>query len=385
MIKHNTADVLNIDILLDWARHKAVINQAALERMAFALFDEDDAALGEFDRSLMGNSLRVLVHDIETRILSEIAHRRKAPLDLATLFGQDGAASRDHGYAYPILVKAGLLRDAGLIEVIKHRMQTHRLTLSLLSLRRESDGTSPKEEPQRGIIQSLLVAPEPESVDLLKGFIDAENDRLDSFQYPLTRPADLPHALVKQLCWSIAAALRSQVIAHSRTLPGTVDEWFESAAMAVLDRLNGDSSLREDADGVIDILIANGRFSPKLLMQLLSQGEVSLFEAGFARITGLRKTLISRLLYETGGEGLAVACKAAGFDSATFETIYGYMRRGRPAGDAAPSGNSDIIDTDNGDDVEIYHGIEQNAAEAVLERWRRDGDFLYAIKLLEQG
>ena len=61
------------------------------------------------------------------------------------------------------------------------------------------------------------------------------------------------------------------------------------------------------------------------------------------------------------------------------------MRRGRPAGDAAPSGNSDIIDTDNGDDVEIYHGIEQNAAEAVLERWRRDGDFLYAIKLLEQG
>jgi hypothetical protein len=325
------------------------------------------------------------VHDIETRILGEIAHRRKAPLDLATLFGQDGAASRDHGYAYPILVKAGLLRDAGLIEVIKHRMQTHRLTLSLLGQRRESDGTSPKEEPQRGIIQSLLVAPEPESVDLLKGFIDAENDRLDSFQYPLTRPADLPHALVKQLCWSIAAALRSQAITHSRTLPGTVDEWFERATMAVLDRLNGDSSPRDEADGVIDILIANGRFSPKLLMQLLSQGEVSLFEAGFARITGLRKTLVSRLLYETGGEGLAVACKAAGFDSATFETIYGYTRRDRLAGDAAPSGNSDIIDTVDGDEVEIYQAIEQNAAEAVLEWWRRDGDFLYAIKLLERG
>jgi hypothetical protein len=112
---------------------------------------------------------------------------------------------------------------------------------------------------------------------------------------------------------------------------------------------------------------------------------VSLFEAGFARITGLRKTLVSRLLYETGGEGLAVACKAAGFDSATFETIYGYTRRGRLAGDAAPSGNSDIIDTVDGDEVEIYHAIEQNAAEAVLEWWRRDGDFLYAIKLLERG
>ena len=75
MIKHNAAGVLNTDSLLDRARHKAVTNQAALERMASALFDEDDTALGEFDRSLMGNSLRVLVHDIETRILGEIAHR----------------------------------------------------------------------------------------------------------------------------------------------------------------------------------------------------------------------------------------------------------------------------------------------------------------------
>jgi hypothetical protein len=65
--------------------------------------------------------------------------------------------------------------------------------------------------------------------------------------------------------------------------------------------------------------------------------------------------------------------------------IYGFTRRGQLASDAAAGGDSDIIDTVDGDEVEIYHGIEQKAAEAVLERWRRDGDFLYAIKLLEQG
>ena len=384
MTKNNSTEVLNTDALLDRARHKAFTNQAALERIAAALFDEGDAALSELDRSLMDNSLRVLVRDIETRILTEIAHHRDAPVVFAKLFGQNGAASRDHGYAYPILVKAGLLRATGLIEVIKHRMQTHRLTLSLLCLRRESHGASLKEEPQLNIIQSLLVAPEPDSVDRLKGFIDAENDKLDSFHYPLIRPVDLPHALVRQLCWWITAALRSQVITQSRTAPGSLDAWFERAATTVLDQLSGDSSTRDEADGVIDILTASGRFSPELLMQLLSQGEVSLFEAGFARITGLRKTLVSRLLYETGGECLAVACKAVGFDSATFETIYGYTRRGRLATDAARNGNQDITDGADSDEIDIFDSVEQIAAVAVLEWWRRDGDFLYAIKLLER-
>ncbi|MFP6746542.1 MAG: hypothetical protein VCD66_02950 [Alphaproteobacteria bacterium] len=167
MIKHNGADVLNTDALLARARHKALTNQVALERIAAALFDEGDDARSEFDRSLMDNSLQSLMRDLETRILSEILHHQDAPVEFARLFVGNDAASHDHGYAYPILVKACLLCATRLIEVIKHRMQTHRLTLALLGLRRDPDSASLKEEPQRGIIQSLLVAPEPESVDCL--------------------------------------------------------------------------------------------------------------------------------------------------------------------------------------------------------------------------
>ncbi len=379
MTNNNRTKTLKADALLGRAGRKSWANKSTLEGIAAALFDDDDDALSELERSLMNNALRSLVRNIETRILAEMAQRRDAPKELAKLFGQGGAVSHDHGdgCAYPILEKAGLLRATGLIEVVKHRMQTHRLTLALHRLGRESSIASLMEDPQNSIIQSLLVAPAPESVDRLKGFIDAESDRMDTFKYPLIRPIDLPPSVMNQLCWWIAAALRHYAITHSPMDPAMVDGRIEQATTTVLDQLNAESSSANEADGVIDILIASGRFSPDLLQQLLHQGEVSLFEAGFARITGLRKTLVSRLLYETGGESLAVACKAAGFETATFATIYGYTRHGRLATDPAQTGHQDII--------EFYDGIERDAAEAVLERWRRDAEFLYAIKLLEQA
>ena len=371
------------DALLDRAGRKAYSNKAALEDIIAALFGDSAAALSDLERSLMDNAMRSLVRNMETRILNELAARRDAPKELTGLLKPDIIESRvtgngnGNGYAYPILEKSGLLRKTSLIEVIKHRMQAHRLTLALRRMGRESSIASLIDDPQSSIIQSLLVAPPPESVDRLKGFIDAESDRMDSFQFPLIRPIDLPHDAMTQLFWWIAAALRQYAADHSTAAPGSFDGYFEQATATVLDQLHGEASPAAEADGVIDVLIASDRFSPDLLLQLLRQGEVSLFEAGFARITGLRKNLVARLLYETGGESLAVACKAAGFDSRSFATIFGNTRYGRLATDPIHSGNHDII--------EFYDSIEQTTAEAVLERWRRDADFLYAIKLLGQA
>lgn len=371
------------DALLDRAGRKAYSNKAALDDIAAALFGDSAAGLSEFERSLMDNAMRSLVRDMETRILNQLAARQDTPKEIAGMLRPDRIEGHDtgngdgNGYAYPILEKAGLLRKASLIEAVMHRMQAHRLTLVLRRLGRESSIASLMGDPQNSIIQSLLVAPPPESADRLKVFVSAENDRMDNFQFPLIRPIDLPRDVMKQLFWWVAAALRKFAMANSEIAPGSVDGYFEQATATVLDQLDDEASPAVEAEGVIDVLIASGRFSTDLLLQLMRQGEVSLFEAGFARITGLRKVLVSRLLYESGGESLAVACKAAGFDSSSFATIFGNTQHGRLAADPVHSENQDIM--------EFYDSIEQTAAEAVLEWWCRDTDFLYAIKLLEQA
>ena len=60
----------------------------------------------------------------------------------------------------------------------------------------------------------------------------------------------------------------------------------------------------------------------------MRQGEVPLFEASFAQAIDLKLKLTRRLLYESGGEALALACKAAGFQRATFTAIFLLARKG---------------------------------------------------------
>jgi len=47
----------------------------------------------------------------------------------------------------------------------------------------------------------------------------------------------------------------------------------------------------------------------KMMIRALKDGDVFLFEAMFRRLTGLRITLVKRIMFEPGGEGLAIACK----------------------------------------------------------------------------
>ena len=65
----------------------------------------------------------------------------------------------------------------------------------------------------------------------------------------------------------------------------------------------------------------------RLLVQLLRQGEVALFEALFAKMSGVRVRLLRRLLFEPGGEALAIVCRAIAIDKPDFATIFMLSRR----------------------------------------------------------
>lgn len=49
-----------------------------------------------------------------------------------------------------------------------------------------------------------------------------------------------------------------------------------------------------------------------------------------ARLAEMRETLVKRMLFEPGGEGLAITCKALGFARKDFSVIFLLSRRARP-------------------------------------------------------
>ena len=114
-----------------------------------------------------------------------------------------------------------------------------------------------------------------------------------------------------------------------------------------------------------------------ILIQLLRKGEISMFLDKFTALTRLRLALVRRILFEPGGEGLAIACKAIGMDKSTFVTIFLRFRQGR-------LGHKEVEAEELSRSMSFFDETSAAAALDILRRWQRDPDYLNALRLLEQ-
>ena len=121
---------------------------------------------------------------------------------------------------------------------------------------------------------------------------------------------------------------------------------------------------------------AAGEISPGLLIQTLRQGEITLFEDLFARLTGLDTVVVRRSIFEPGGEGLAIACKAIGISKSDFSDIFAFSRSAIP--ESVKDFGAEIRSV-----LKFFAAAQQESAETVLQRWKRDSNYLSALRDLE--
>jgi hypothetical protein len=98
----------------------------------------------------------------------------------------------------------------------------------------------------------------------------------------------------------------------------------------------------------------------------------------FSKLTGIRLKLVRRLLFERGGEGLAIACRAMQIDAPLFASIYLLSRKARPSDPPPVRGEVKRI-------LELYEQISQEAAGHLLKKWQRDHEFLKAVWQIDQS
>jgi hypothetical protein len=121
-----------------------------------------------------------------------------------------------------------------------------------------------------------------------------------------------------------------------------------------------------------------GKLTPQLMIQTLRRGEVALFESMLSELAQLRLALVRRLLYEDGGEGLSVMCRAIDLAREEFATIFLISRKTRPGGLAAdPSALAAALG--------FFDQIVPDNARQVISRWQRDPNYLFAIKQVEES
>jgi uncharacterized protein (DUF2336 family) len=364
--------------LIGLARDKSVEGRKRLVAVVSDIFFADQAILTDYERALITDILHKLIQDLsgpvrDTLIERLIATKAVPQTVLKSLIVDDIEV------AAPIMMNNEALLDVELIELVRHRALEHQLTLAM---RRSATEVFSEFALEAGgdVMRSLLAHADPAIAETAMAYLIDQAGALDSFQEPILRRHDMSERLTKKMILWILAALRQHILDHHDADMIALDDGIEAVARELMAGIGQDKNVHRGAAALrlAELLGAAGEITPRLMIQALRQGEVALFTALMTRLTGLRLTLIRRLLFEPGGEGLVVACRAVGFDKATIASIYLLCRRARPSDWAADPRELSRV-------LSLFDRVQPTAAQAVIARWRRDPDFLYAIKTVEEA
>jgi len=195
---------------------------------------------------------------------------------------------------------------------------------------------------------------------------------------PLIRRPDLGPELAEKMYWWVSAALRKEIAANFDVDVAALDDQIEASVKDIMAAEGGVVPKAVRKLDSAERLAKDVNVTPELLIRVLRQGEISLFAALFAKYTELSGKLVRRLLFEPGGEGMAIACKAKNLPKQIFVSIFLLSHKARASEKGMDPGELSRI-------LAFYERIDSEAAVTVAKQWCRDPEYLYAIKRLDRG
>lgn len=364
----------DFELLLGMARDKTAAGRQALMAAVSDLFFDRSEVLSDRERALMSDILRQIIHDVEMsvrrQLADRLAHLPKAPHDLVIALAND-----EIEVAHPILIDSDILHDADLVEIIQHRTMQHQLAIAMRKNLNESVTEALVETGNSDVIKTMLENPNARISKTTMEYLVEQAKRMDTYQNPLLRRPDLEPELAKRMYWWVSAALREHIVSNFDIDPNELDETIETS---VKELMSTDSRITHaKPTELAEQLESEGRITPDLMVRVLRQGEVPLFEAMFSKRSGLRLKLLRRLMFEPGGEALAVACKGIDIPKSDFATIFMLTRKARAsAGVMNPRELTRVL--------ALYDRVRPESARAMIGRWQRDSDFLNAVRVLKE-
>lgn len=282
---------------------------------------------GPQELALFFDIVRGLIHDIEMHVrlkLSEgLAERVDAPHDLVVMLANDVI-----DVAAPVLSSSPILEDGDLIVLLQKLTSDHRIAISRREHVTEPVSNAFVETGDQLAIKSLLQNDGASfSEESMARLVDETRDETD-FQELLLSRRDLSDSLAHRMYEWVSDTLREHIVAAYPTVDMDIDGAVTEALAKAMesDGLTAQEVTEEEEDEED----WTGRPSPKSLQQALEIQDILKFEDIFQELTGLDSNTTTRVLYDMGPEGLAVACRAAGLDRDTFSEILCHLKGSRP-------------------------------------------------------
>lgn len=348
--------------LLELARDRAPGSRAHIIESIGTFVVDPTQAQNSREREIATDILRQLLRDAEMSVRRQLAERLaaepSAPLDLVIQLASDEVE-----VARPVLLESLALRDADLLEVIEQRTLQHRLAIAMRRQVSEEVCTALVDAGEPDVARTLLENPGARiGRNSFEKLVD--RSRVEApLQEPLVRRGDLDPILAMRMYAWVSVALRRYIVRNFDVDPTLLDdairESLDTVASEHTKRHAEGTPTERIADGLADAHADN----PSVLIELLRAGEIGLFEAMFARITGLKPMLARRALYEPGGRALAIACRASAIDKPVYAAIFLLARQARP-------GDKSVDPNELPAALAFFDSVDPDVARRTLEKHR---------------
>ena len=323
--------------------------------------------LSERELALAFEILRLLANQIEEQIRRHIAdylaERDDVPRDLIEFLAKD-----DITVAYPIILHSQLLEESDLLDIIVSRTSRHRQAVATRP-NITTVLTDKLVEFEESEVMSTLLCNETSDVseDSMRKMVEHSLDE-ESLREPLLHRNEMTPELAQRMYIWVSDALRQYITSNFEVDLKMVDD---SVDRVMLDTFSG-GSLGTDS---VKPLNAPDEFEPgspadandfargRSLLRYLNAGDLQGFRSAFAVELDLPRQAVEPILFSSGPETLAIACKACGVSKEIFAEIICYLAKSN-------SQETYRASKEFSHAVDYFEQLDAAGASAVLARWR---------------
>lgn len=343
----------DLEALMQLARESSREARELLLKRVTEIFLNAPTGLSPKQTSHFGLVMEKLAVALEQRAREELAGQLAAhdvaPPNLIRRLAEDVIA-----VARPVLEKSPVLDRRTLVAIAEQRSQDH---LHAIAGRAHVDEELCAIIARRGgdaVVAHLVRNPGARMSRPTMRHVVGRARAAEELHEPLALRDNMPTDIIADLFAFVSDELQRRILANR-------SEQSRSELHAILVRMKrglkrGGPSQSELH---IDRIAADGQLNESRLLQLLSQGALSEFMIGLARLACVDPQVVQRALSDQSGKGLAVLCKAGRLQRETFRRVVASSRlfHKRSAAEMARVAT-------------IYDRMDENDAVKVLRLWQ---------------
>ncbi len=362
----------SVESLLALAHDRSRTGKETLASAVGELFEEQCDTLTDVEQKIMNDILASLVKDVETTVRQKLAQKLSrvdtAPHDLIIELASDQIE-----VALPILQRSKVLQDQDLIEVIQLRTMEHHLAISMRPGISE-DVTDALVDTENPVIIATLLSNKNSALSMksLAHLVDISEQEA-AYRKPLLRRRELSEEMARKMYWWVSAALRQNILGRYEL---SVDEFDDAIENAVQDSLYESGHAAKPSDDSLAALLTLDEVAQHRMVKALREGKIPMFQSMMCQATGLPLPEFRQIMFEKGGENLAIACRSVDLAPNVFSAIYRLLRAGGRETVSLPVGDLTRI-------TSLFLDVAPEHARTVIRQWRRNTNYLAAIGQLK--